>query len=63
MKTTTRKRGGPRTTCNEPGYTAAEQRTRMAEFERMVKRARKDWRAGYATVIMSFREYLTLKGA
>ena len=41
----------------EPKYSRQEQRARMAEFERAVKRARADWRRGYAYIILSFEEY------
>jgi len=44
----------------EPKYSKAEQREHMREFERMVTRARKDWRRGYAVVLLSFRDYLRL---
>jgi hypothetical protein len=44
----------------EPKYTAAEQRARMRQFEAMVRRARADWRRGYAVVLMSFRDYTKL---
>lgn len=44
----------------KPDYTKAEQRERMREFERWVLRAREDWRAGIAVVLMSYRDYLEL---
>lgn len=44
----------------EPRYSPAEQRHRMKQFERWVKRARKDWRRGYAVILMSFKDYTHL---
>lgn len=41
-------------------YPPAEQRERMAEFERWVKDARSAWRRGEAVVLLSFGEYLDL---
>lgn len=44
----------------EPKYTKVEQTARMRDFERLVKQARRDWRRGYAIVILSFPEYVRL---
>ena len=44
----------------EPKYSPAEQRARMRQFEALVRRARVDWRRGYAVVVMSFRDYTKL---
>ena len=41
-------------------YSSAEQKRRMASFEREVQKARKAWRAGYAYMILSFEEWLAL---
>lgn len=48
---------------SEPRYTAKEQRERMADFERQVKKARTSWRRGRAYVILSIEEYFDLKAA
>jgi len=44
----------------EPKYSHAEQRARMRLFETWVLRARKDWKRGYAVILMSFKDYTKL---
>lgn len=43
-------------------YSPAEQKRRMAQFEKWVKRARADWAAGYAVMIIPYGEWLDLAG-
>jgi hypothetical protein len=43
-------------------YQPAVQKKRMAQFEKWVKRARADWRAGYAVMIIPYGEWLDLAG-
>lgn len=38
-------------------YTKKEQKERMQDFEREVRKAREAWRLGYAVVILSIQEY------
>lgn len=43
-------------------YPPAEQKRRMAQFDKWVRRARTDWANGYAVMIIPYGEWLTMAG-